>query len=91
MEILGNLYLHSADRDPMISAWCTDGIARRDSVRAFPGSTTRVSGSVALVTNVIRRYFGPPTTLTNPNMWSLIEWTRFMQITRKRPVFSNLY
>ena len=41
-----------------------------------------ISGSVALVPNVIQRYFGPPTTSTNPNMWSLIEWTRFMQITR---------
>ena len=40
--------------------------------------------------NVVERYFGP-TTSTNPNMWSLIEWTRFMQITRNRPVFSKRY
>ena len=46
---------------------------------------------LASVTNVFQRYLGPPTTSTNPNMWSLIEWTRFMQITRKRPVLSNLY
>ena len=32
--------------------------------------------------HVLQRYFGPPTTWTNPNMWSRIEWTRFMQITR---------